>query len=81
MRASPSGLRLLPDAAIEDVRGPIDTLVVAGGDGTPEAMADRRLVAGVGRLAKGARRVTSVCSGAFLLADAGLLDGRRCTTH
>lgn len=79
--ASPSGLRLLPHAAIEDVRGPVDTLVVAGGDGTPEAMRDRRLVAGVRRLAKGARRVTSVCSGAFLLAEAGLLDGRRCTTH
>jgi transcriptional regulator GlxA family with amidase domain len=76
-----SGLTLHVDAAIADVRGPIDTLVVSGGDGVAGAIFDRRLVDGVRRLAKSARRVTSVCSGAFLLAEAGLLDGRRATTH
>jgi transcriptional regulator GlxA family with amidase domain len=76
-----SGLSLVPDAAVSDVRGPVDTLVVAGGDGTAAALADRVLIAAVGRLARRARRVTSVCSGAFLLAEAGLLDGRRATTH
>lgn len=76
-----SGLRLLADAAVESLRGPVDTLVVAGGDGTRTAIADARLIAAVGRLARRARRVTSVCSGAFLLAEAGLLDGRRATTH
>lgn len=79
--AHPSGLRLLPHAAVGDVRGAVDTLVVAGGDGTRDAVADPRLVAGIRRLARSARRVTSVCSGAFLLAEAGLLDGRRATTH
>jgi transcriptional regulator GlxA family with amidase domain len=80
VRAS-SGLTLHVDAAIGDVRGPIDTLIVAGGEGVAAALGDDRLVRGVRRLAARARRVTSVCSGAFLLAEAGLLDGRRATTH
>jgi transcriptional regulator GlxA family with amidase domain len=76
-----SGLTLVPDAAVEHVRGPVDTLVVAGGSGTRTAVADAGLIRAVARLAARARRVTSVCTGAFLLAEAGLLDGRRATTH
>lgn len=76
-----SGAHVLADISIADVRGPVDTLVVVGGDGTREALGDSALVAGVQRLAGTARRVTSVCSGAFVLAAAGLLDGRRATTH
>jgi len=81
------GLTIVPDAALADVadlddRGrPIDTLVVAGGDGINAAIEDRVLVDHIRALARSARRVTSVCSGAFLLAEAGLLDGRRATTH
>lgn len=66
---------------IASVRGPIDTLVTTGGTGFMAAVGDAELVRHVGRLARRARRVTSVCSGAFLLAAAGVLDGRRATTH
>jgi transcriptional regulator GlxA family with amidase domain len=76
-----SGLTLHPRHAIADVRGALDTVVVAGGDGTRAALGDRRLLRGIRRLAGRARRTTSVCTGAFLLAEAGLLDGRRATTH
>jgi transcriptional regulator GlxA family with amidase domain len=58
-----------------------DTLVVAGGNGVFTARYNRRLVAWVAAAAGSARRVAAVCSGAFLLAETGLLDGRRVTTH
>lgn len=76
-----SGLSINADRSVADVRGAIDTLVVAGGDGIADALGQPRFITGVRRLARNARRVTSVCSGAFALAEAGLLDGRRCTTH
>ena len=76
-----SGIPLLPRRVLSEVKGPIDTLVIAGGSGVYEAVHDRELVAWVKRRARTCRRVTSVCSGAFLLAEAGLLDGRRATTH
>jgi transcriptional regulator GlxA family with amidase domain len=66
---------------ISNVIGTVDTLLVAGGTGMHAAAADEALLHHVRRLAVGARRVTSVCSGAFVLAAAGLLAGRRATTH
>jgi transcriptional regulator GlxA family with amidase domain len=74
-----SGLSLATERVTRGAR--IDTLVVAGGTGTAAAMADERLIAWLRDAATSARRVTSVCSGAFLLAQAGLLDGRRVTSH
>ena len=67
--------------AISEVSGPVDTLMVAGGADMDAAVADTELIEHVRRLASDARRVTSVCSGAFVLAAAGLLEGRRATTH
>jgi transcriptional regulator GlxA family with amidase domain len=78
---SSSGLTVVPHRALAGVRNPIDTLVVAGGQGTAAAVADAELVGWVRRRAPRCRRVASVCSGAFVLAEAGLLDGRRATTH
>ena len=78
---SSSGLRLRPDRSPATCRGPIDTLVVVGGEGVPAALAEPGLVRWIARAAGRCRRVASVCNGAFLLAQAGLLDGRRATTH
>jgi len=58
-----------------------DTLIVAGGAGTRAAVADLALIAWLRAIAPRVRRLASVCTGAFLLAEAGLLDGRRATTH
>ena len=62
-------------------RGTIDTLIVPGGLGTFEARRDAKLIDWIRSAAGRSRRVASVCTGAFLLAEAGLLDGRRATTH
>ncbi|KAA5832926.1 GlxA family transcriptional regulator [Saccharopolyspora hirsuta] len=75
-----SRVRLGVDVALRDV-DELDTLVVAGGWGFREAAGDPELVRQVRRLSGLARRTASVCTGAFLLAEAGLLDGRRATTH
>lgn len=76
-----SGLTLAPDGRLGEASKRIDTLVVAGGPGAHDACADATLVEWIRSTSKGVRRVTSVCTGAFLLAQAGLLDGRRATTH
>ncbi|MEU0192155.1 DJ-1/PfpI family protein [Streptomyces afghaniensis] len=79
---SVSGLLVHAGHGVADL-GPagIDTLVVVGGRGVDQARQDEALVSWIAAAAAGARRVASVCSGAFLLAAAGLLDGRRVTTH
>jgi transcriptional regulator GlxA family with amidase domain len=79
--ASSSGLAIGAERDFTGPRGGLDTLVVAGGRGMQAALDDGRIVSFVRRAAPRARRVASVCTGAFVLAAAGLLDGRRATTH
>jgi transcriptional regulator GlxA family with amidase domain len=79
--AMSSGIRLVADRSIGEVKSGVDTLLVAGGLGTIAAIDDELLLAWLRRMAKRVRRLGSVCSGTFLLAAAGLLDGRRVTTH
>ena len=72
------GLAAVPLPAIG---APLDTLMIAGGQGVETAAADPGLVDWIRQRAKDARRVASVCTGAFLLAASGVLDGKRATTH
>ena len=75
------GLRFHADKTFRQLRGKIDTLLVAGGDAIEQNKINPEAVRWLKQIAKRARRVGSVCTGAMLLARAGLLDGRRVTTH
>jgi len=75
-----AGLRLAADP-LPPADAAIDTLIIAGGPGVDTAAADPVLVDWVRQRASQARRVASVCTGAFLLAASGALEGRRATTH
>jgi len=74
------GLRVLPHFAFADAPS-IDLLVVPGGFGTRALIHDEDTLAWIRRVAASARKVTSVCTGSLLFARAGLLEGRRATTH
>lgn len=75
-----SGFALLPTHRFVDAPA-ADILCVPGGHGVTEALGCTETIAFTGRQADGARWVTSVCTGAFILGAAGLLDGKRATTH
>ena len=74
------GLKVVPPYSFPDVP-PIDLLVVPGGIGTRALLGDADVLDWIRHVAGRAERVTSVCTGALLLAQAGLLEGRRATTH
>jgi len=75
-----AGLKL-SSAPLPLAAAPLDTLMVAGGQGVEAAAVDPAIIEWLQARARQARRVASVCTGAFLLAASGLLDGRRATTH
>jgi transcriptional regulator GlxA family with amidase domain len=79
IRAS-GGLRILPDFTLETCP-PLDILVVPGGWGTRREIANERLTGWIALRSEQVETLTSVCTGAMLLGRAGLLDGRRATTH
>lgn len=80
-----SGVRLLADLALDELDGRVGTLLVAGAidlaDGAVEPVVDAEVTAWLRRAAPRAGRTGSICAGARLLTAAGLLDGRRATTH
>jgi transcriptional regulator GlxA family with amidase domain len=76
-----SGMETVATHSCNEITDGLDTLVIAGGFGVEQASKDEAVVDWVRSIAPRTRRVTSVCSGAFILAAAGLLHRRRVTTH
>ncbi len=79
-----SGLSLTAHKSFDDAikdNAPIDTLIVSGGHGTMAAIEDRDLLDFVRHAASRARRIVSICTGAMILAEIGILDGKRASTH
>lgn len=76
-----AGIALLPHRSIEDEIGPVDVLLIAGSPSLQSQTIPEPVLIWVRRTAALSARYGSVCSGAFLLAETGLLDGRHATTH
>jgi transcriptional regulator GlxA family with amidase domain len=75
------GIRLSGAVPCDVISGQIDTLVVAGGPGAENGEYDSDYIDWIADAARRSRRVASICTGAFVLAAAGLLDGKRAVTH
>ncbi|MBX3305105.1 MAG: GlxA family transcriptional regulator [Nitrospira sp.] len=78
---SASGLSLIADASWRNFHDKVDTLLVCGGPDMTTLQRDQKLLAWLRTMARRTRRIGSICTGAFLLAEAGLLNNRRATTH
>lgn len=79
--ATSRGIGLTGALPRESITGHIDTLVIVGGPGAESGCYDESYVRWIAEAAERSRRVASICTGAFLLAEAGLLDGKNAVTH
>ena len=79
--ATNRGVSLDGAIPIEEITGPIDTLVIAGGPGAECGLYDTAYLRWIAEMSARSRRVASICTGAFALAAAGILDGKRAVTH
>src|ERR1700756_1256841 len=75
------GVKIAGAVSRDDVSGSIDTLVIAGGPGAETGKYTREYVKWIADAASRSRRIASICTGAFMLAAAGLLEGKRAVTH
>lgn len=75
------GLSLSGAVPLDQIEGKIDTLLLAGGPGAEQGQYDSEFLQWLQKAASRSRRVASICTGAFLLAAAGLLDGKKAVTH
>ncbi len=78
---SEAGLPLVANVALDEIKSPLDILVVPGGSGARDLALQTRLRPWLRAVQPGTKRIVSICTGAFILAAAGLLDGKRATTH
>lgn len=75
------GLSITAATPYYRVRGKVDTLLFQAADEHDECLRDERFIAWVAKMSRRVRRIVSICTGSFILAEAGVLDGRRATTH
>lgn len=76
-----SGMRIFTDFAFDDVPSDIDTLMVTGAPFSVDAWTDQKMIQWLPSMMPKVRRMVSICTGAFLLAESGLLNNRKATTH
>ena len=79
--ATTFGVKIVADRGFAEAGDEFDTLIIAGGAGAMATRENGEMIEWIRRTSQSVRRVASICTGAFLLAESGLLDGRKATTH